>query len=501
MALGDQARDSGRLLISAPQGRSGKTIVTIGLCTALRKRGFLIQPFKKGPDYIDPSWLTLAAGRSCRNLDLFLIPEANLLQSFDRACRGADVAVIEGNMGLFDGLDSVGQGTSAALACLLSAPVLLVVNVSRMTTSIAAMVSGYQSFTPDVSIAGVILNHVAGPRHEEKLKDAVEKYCRIPVVASIPRDLDLRIDERHLGLVPSPESDESKTIVERIGERLEGCFNLEEILKIGWKGTLSHPFPLPPGERESKVEALPAGETGWRVDDREGMSGDQGTKPRIGVIFDRVFNFYYPENFEALTQAGSELVFINSVHDRLPTIDGLYIGGGFPEFFLRELESNQLLREEIREAIERGLPVYAECAGLMYLCEEIWGEDRSYKMVGTIPAKVGLSRKPQGHGYVLARVVAENPIFPTGLTIRGHEFHHSGPLIESEIPCVYRIERGHGIDGKRDGVVYNNMLASYMHLHALGTTEWAEGFVRLVSKTKESMKRISEKDREAVPGR
>src|SRR5512139_2375397 len=243
----------GRLLISSPQGRSGKTIVTVGLCDVLKRRGLSIQPFKKGPDYIDPSWLTLAAGRSCRNLDLFLIPEENLLQSFDRACRGADVAVIEGNMGLFDGLDSVGQGTSAALARLLNAPVLLVVNVSRMTTSIAAMVSGYQSFTPDVSIAGVILNHVAGPRHEKKVKDAVEKYCHIPVVASIPRDLNLHIDERHLGLVPSPESDESKTMVERIGERLGGCFNLEEILKIASKGVPHPSCPLLPGEYHKSV--------------------------------------------------------------------------------------------------------------------------------------------------------------------------------------------------------------------------------------------------------
>ena len=500
MALGDQARDSGRLLVSAPQGRSGKTIVTIGLCTALRKRGFLIQPFKKGPDYIDPSWLTLAAGRSCRNLDLFLIPEANLLQSFDRACRGADVAVIEGNMGLFDGLDSVGQGTSAALACLLSAPVLLVVNVSRMTTSIAAMVSGYQSFTPDVSIAGVILNHVAGPRHEKKLKDAVEKYCHIPVVASIPQDLDLRIDERHLGLIPSPESDESKTIVERIGEKLEGCFNLEEILKIAWKGVPPHPYPLPPGEREGQEKTRPAEERERRLGGSEGMRGDQGTKPKIGVIFDRVFNFYYPENLEALTQAGSELVFINSIHERLPAVDGLYIGGGFPEFFLKELESNQLLREDIREATQAGLPVYAECAGLMYLCEEIRGVDRSYKMVGTIPAKVSLSRKPEGHGYAIARVIAENPIFPRGLTIRGHEFHHSKIHFESEAPCAYRIERGHGIDGNRDGVVYNNVMASYMHLHALGTTEWADGFIRLVSKARDSVGRSRNRDSEAALG-
>ncbi len=491
MALGDQTQGPARLLISAPQGRSGKTIVMIGLCTALRKKGLSIQPFKKGPDYIDPSWLTLATGRSCRNLDLFLIPEINLLRSFDSACRGADVALIEGNMGLFDGLDSVGQGTSAALARLLDAPVLLVVNASRMTTSIAAMVSGYQRFSPDVSIAGVFLNHVAGPRHEKKLRDAIEKYCHIPVVASIPRDLDLHIDERHLGLVPSPESDESKTIVERIGERLGGCFNLEQISQIAWRGTPPHPFPLPPGERGSKTETHPTRNS-------EGMRGDQETKPRIGVIFDRVFNFYYPENLEALIQAGSELIFINSIRDRLPAVDGLYIGGGFPELFLRELESNRLLREDIREAIEGGLPVYAECAGLMYLCEEIRGEDRWYKMVGTIPAKVSLSRKPQGHGYVIAKVVKENPIFPTGLTIRGHEFHHSGLVFETEVPCTYRIERGHGIDGERDGVVYNNVLASYMHLHALGTREWAEGFVSLVSKTRESMKRIRGQDGEAV---
>ncbi len=449
------------LLISSPQGHSGKTIVTVGLCKLLTQRGLTIQPFKKGPDYIDPSWLTVAAGRSCRNLDLFLIPEDSLLQSFHRSCEGVDLAVAEGAMGLYDGLDS--YGTTAEIASLLNLPILLVVNASRMTTSIAAMVKGYQLFQTDIKIAGVILNYVSGRRHEEKLRGAVEQHCGIPVVGSIPRDPDLQIAERHLGLIPSLESDGAISLVERIGKKLEPHLDLESILAIAKAFQSPRPAPFPSGERDEEKEGQPI-------------------KVKIGIMRDRAFNFYYPENLEALKKEGAQLLFINSFTDRLPEVDGLYFGGGFPEFFLEDLEKNRELREDISRAIEAGLPVYAECAGLMYLCRNIHWQGRSYEMVGIIPAEVQLSEKPEGHGYAIAEVIEENPFFPIGLTLRGHEFHHSSLSRLGNLRFAYRVKRGQGIQHQLDGIIYKNLIASYVHLHALGTPEWTRGFISLASK-------------------
>ncbi len=457
------------LLISSPQGHSGKTIVTIGLCNALKRKGLSVQPFKKGPDYIDPSWLTMAAGRSCRSLDLFLIPHDRLIQAFEQACEGTDLAVVEGAMGLYDGLDT--HETTAEIARLFSIPILLVVNTSRMTTSIAAMVKGYQLFRTDIKIAGVILNSVSGPRHEKKLKDAVEKHCEIPVVGSIPRDSDLLIAERHLGLIPSFESGHADSLVERVGHKLESCLDLGGILAIAKEFSPPHPTPLPRGKREI------TGGSGPTRNKRELLGRE--VKAKIGILRDRAFNFYYPENLEALVNEGAEILFVDSFKDRLPKVDGLYIGGGFPEFFLEELEGNRELRHDIAEAIEEGLPIYAECAGFMYLCRSIHWQDRSYEMVGIIPADIELSQRPEGHGYAIAKVVKENPLFPVGLTVRGHEFHHSKVFHLNDSQFAYRVMRGHGMNGREDGIVYKNLFASYIHLHALGTPEWAEGFVAL----------------------
>ncbi len=455
------------LLISSPQGHSGKTIVTVGLCKVLSQRGLSVQPFKKGPDYIDPSWLTVAAGRSCRNLDLFLIPEDRLLRSFYGSCEGVNLAIVEGAMGLYDGLDS--HGTTADIARLFQIPVILVVNTTRMTGSIAAMVKGYQLFQSDIKIAGVILNYVSGRRHEEKLRDAVERHCGIPVLGSIPRDPDLLIAERHLGLIPSRETGEGTSVVERIGKKLEPHLDLEGILAISKESRSPRPFP----SRERNEERR-----------------DQPVKAKIGIMRDRVFNFYYPENLEALKKEGAQLIFINSFVDRLPEVDGLYFGGGFPEFFLEELEKNSELRDDIARAVEAGLPVYAECAGLMYLCRGIHWKGRSYEMVGIIPAEVQLSEKPEGHGYVIAEVLEENPFFPIGLTLHGHEFHHSSLPDPGGLRLAYRIKRGRGIRHQQDGIVYKNLFASYVHLHALGTPEWAEGFVSLASEEKRSNPRV-----------
>ena len=457
----------GSLLISSPQGHSGKTTVTLGLCNVLRRRGLSIQPFKKGPDYIDPSWLTAATTRSCRNLDLFLIPKDRLIQSFQEASAGADLAIVEGAMGLYDGLDS--HGTTAEVARLLRVPILLVVNATRMTGSIAAMVTGYQRFQRDIQIAGVILNYVSGARHERKLRDAVERYCGIPVVGSLPRDPDLHLSERHLGLIPSVESGEPASMIDQIGSKLGSHFDLDGILKIAQTSN----SPRPPGKR-TRVRGI----------------SPETPAVKIGVLRDRAFNFYYPENLEALIDEGAELLFINSFKDRLPEIDGLYVGGGFPEFFLNELEGNGDLRKDIVRAVEKGLPVYAECAGLMYLCRSISWQEKSYEMVGIIPSRVRLSKRPEGHGYVIAEVTANHPFFPPGMTVRGHEFHHSSLLDSKALSLSYQIKKGQGIEGKRDGVVYKNLFASYVHLHALGTPEWAKNFVSLV---------LKEKGRSALP--
>ncbi len=384
------------------------------------------------------------------------------------------MAIIEGAMGLYDGMDSVDHGTTAEVARLLDAPVLLVVNTVRMTGSVAAMVSGYQHFQRDTRIAGVILNYVSGSRHERKLREAVEQHCGIPVVGSIPRDEGLRIEERHLGLIPSLESNEAESSVERIGKKISLCFDLDGILAIAQSSTIAQHFSL--GGEGSGFPLSPQTVNATQT------SKGQAERVRVGILRDRAFTFYYPENVEALEEAGAEVLSINSFKDPLPEVDGLYIGGGFPEFFLEELEKNRRLRKDIANAVEAGLPVYAECAGLMYLCRTISWEGRSYEMVGVIPSDVELSKKPQGHGYVVADVVGENPIFRIGLTLRGHEFHHSNLVNSKDLHFVYRIQRGQGVSGNKDGVVYKNVFGSYVHLHALGTPEWATGFVSLMRK-------------------
>ncbi|HUJ89211.1 MAG TPA: cobyrinate a,c-diamide synthase [Syntrophorhabdales bacterium] len=448
-----------RLMIAAPQGRSGKTTITIALARALRNRGLSVQPFKKGPDYIDPSWLRLAAGTDCFNLDSFFMPEDALLSSFAHRSRGADIALLEGAMGLFDSPEADGKGSAAWLARMLQAPIILVVNAERMTRSVAALVSGFQHFEPGTRLAGVILNHVSGPRHVEKLRDAVERLCAMPVLGAVPRDSALSIAERHLGLVPSGEKEQAESIVEAICDKVATHLNIDAIVATAQQA---------PEHFISELCRIPAARP----------------TSRIGVVTDRAFSFYYPENLEALQEAGADLVSIDALSDHaLPKIDGLYIGGGFPELYAAELEANERLRRDIARRIENGLPTYAECAGLMYLCRAIRWQGRRYEMVGAVPAEVEISKRPQGHGYVELETAVDNPWFPPGFVLRGHEFHHS-KLIAADPPLTtaYTLRRGHGIDGRVDGFLYKNLLASYTHLHALGVPQWAPAFVSLVAR-------------------
>ena len=452
-----------RLVIAAPQGRSGKTTVTLGLCAALTARRLVVQPFKKGPDYIDPSWLTEAAGRPCRTLDpFFLVSPEGVQRAFLKGASGADISLIEGNHGLYDSLDDEGTGSTAAVARWLRAPVVLVVNAARMSRSVAALVQGYQSFEPDTHIAGVVLNQVARSRHEHKLRRAIERHCHIPVVGALPRNEALTIPDRHLGLVPRAEDEALVPALEACRHAVERYVDLDAILDIARAAP-----PIPIGD--------------WRLE----IAGsgapifDPHPPIRIGVVRDRAFTFYYPENLEVLMEAGAELVFIDALRDsHLPGVDALYIGGGFPEVFMEELSANWRLRLDIQAAARGGLPIYAECGGLMYLARRIMWGNRSAEMVGALPCDVELTDRPQGHGYVVAEAVGDNPFLPVGTVIRGHEFHHSRIVNwGGDLPTAYRLTRGNGLGDGRDGLVYRNVLASYTHLHAAGSPGWAEGLV------------------------
>ncbi len=449
-----------RLLISAAHKSSGKTTLSIGLCRALRDRGLAVQPFKKGPDYIDPMWLGQAAGRSCYNLDFYTQERPEILASLHRHADDADLALIEGNKGLYDGLDLEGSNSNAALARLTRTPVILVINVQGMTRGIAPLVLGYQAFEPEVRIAGIILNQIRGSRHEAKLRAVLEHYTDVPVVGAVYHDDAMTISERHLGLVPSNESADAVAFIEHIGRRVGEQVDLEAVLAIAAAAP-----DLPPGE-DDRPPPAPARDV------------------RIAIARDPAFGFYYPDDLEALEAAGAELVPFSPLTDtRLPECDGLFLGGGFPETHMDALATNTAIREAIHTAIESDLPAYAECGGLMYLARALrWGK-REAPMVGLIPAPVKMHERPVGRGYVQLEETADHPwpgapgqpVFPA------HEFHYSAlEDLPASVRFAYRVHRGMGVDGRHDGIVHRNLLASYAHLRDTSHNHWAARFVAFV---------------------
>ena len=444
-------------------------MVSIGLCAALSKRGHAVQPFKKGPDYIDPMWLSLAAGqgssnRPCRNLDLYLMERGDILETFAR--HSAAVNLVEGNKGLYDGLALDGSNSNAALAKLLDLPVFLVVDARGMTRGIAPLILGYQAFDRDIDIAGVILNNLGGSRHEAKLRAVIEHYTDVPVIGAIHHDERLAIVERHLGLMPSNESHLAAAKINQIGDAIAEQVDLDKLLALSQKEPLDVP-------RKASVTRLPCGD-----------------RVRVGIARDRAFGFYYADDLDALEAAGAELVPFDTLRDtHLPEVDALYIGGGFPETCAAELEANSVLRDEIRQAIENGMPAYAECGGLMYLSRSIEYQGRRYRMVGAIPGDVKMHDKPVGRGYVHLREDTAHP-WPRpnapAKQIKAHEFHYSSlENLPSNTRFAYHVERGHGINGERDGLVLHNLLASYTHLRTIGSCYWATRFVAFIQDCKE----------------
>jgi cobyrinic acid a,c-diamide synthase len=446
-----------RLLISAAHKSSGKTTVSLGLCAALAERGLTVQPFKKGPDYIDPMWLGKAAGRPCYNLDFYCMSHEEILTSVGHYSAGTDIVLIEGNKGLFDGLDLDGSNSNAALATLTHTPVILVLDARGMTRGIAPLILGYQTFDPAVRIAGVILNQLGGSRHEAKLRTVIEHYTDVPVIGGVHRNDAMQIVERHLGLVPSNEDSAAGNKIREISQLIREQVDLDQLLAIAGSEALT--FTPPPG-------AAPA---------------TAGTPVKIGIARDAAFGFYYPDDLDALTRAGAQLVTFNTLTDtELPDMDGLFIGGGFPESHMQALAANTALKTRLKTAINNGLPTYAECGGLMYLTRTLSWRDRHAGMVGIIPADTVMHSRPQGRGYVRLRETAAAPwpgSQPPG-EFAAHEFHYSSlENITEPLQFAYQVIRGYGIDGSNDGIVINNLLACYSHMRDTGQHHWARRFV------------------------
>ncbi|MBW1780071.1 MAG: cobyrinate a,c-diamide synthase [Deltaproteobacteria bacterium] len=450
-----------RVIIAALKGGSGKTILSLGLVAAWREKGHSIAPFKKGPDFIDAGWLAFAADRACYNLDPFLMNEKQIVRSFLSQSMGSDVSLIEGNRGLYDGLDIDGCCSTAELAKLLKTPVLIILDVSMATRTMAAIIKGCQVFDPELTIAGVILNRVAGLRQEALIRGAIETYCGLPVVGTVPRLKENFFPERHMGLVPFQERDQAEKAVSWAKKTVQKHLQLEKIWEISHALKEIGPPPEDAGSGASH-----------RIHHRP---------PRIGFIRDRAFWFYYPENLEQLKRMGAVLIEVDAITSpKLPHLDALYIGGGFPETQAQALADNRNFRKSLREEIEKGLPVYAECGGFMYLGERVLVDTRSYPMVGAISVDFILQKRPQGHGYTVLEVNAQNPYYAVGETVKGHEFHYSRPVFSSEedLTFVFKVARGRGLDGVRDGVCRKNVLATYTHVHAAGNPNWAKGLFR-----------------------
>jgi cobyrinic acid a,c-diamide synthase len=454
-----------RLFVSAAHKSSGKTTVCIGLCAALRGRGEIVQPFKKGPDYIDPLWLGLAAGRPCYNLDAYLMGTDEIRAQVARSMRGATLGIVEGNKGLYDGLDLHGSNSNAAMAALLGTPVVLVIDARGMTRGIAPLILGYQAFDPKIRIAGVILNQLGGSRHEAKLRAVIEHYTGVPVLGAVQHDERIAIVERHLGLVPSNEAEGARRRIGEIAAHIAAQVDLDRVL-----ATARGAPPLPAGAPAPQAAA--------------------GPPVRIGIARDAAFGFYYPGDLEALRSAGAELVSFDALHaEHLPAVDGLFIGGGFPETHMEALAANASLRHELHEAIEGGMPAYAECGGLMYLARGIEWDGRRAEMAGVIPADIVMHRRPVGRGYVHLRETGHGlwprPPVARAPVIHAHEFHYSSvENLAPDVAFAYEVERGHGIDGRHDGIVHKNLLASYAHLRDVAGNPWARRFVDFVRSRK-----------------
>jgi len=459
-----------RIVISGLSGDSGKTVVSCGLLASFINRGLQVSTFKKGPDYIDSAWLSFVSGKPARNLDSYLMGFPAVKYSFAKNADRHGINVIEGNRGLFDGVDISGTHSTAELAKALTAPVIIVQNITKVTRTAAANILGCMKLDPDLNIAGVILNQVAGERHGKVAKDSIEGITGITVVGMIPKlSAKFILPSRHLGLITPEEFEEKSEIINDLRNVIEENVDVSKIIELSQNViSLDH-------ENKNTINQ---------------DYSTKHTKVKIGYFRDQSFSFYYPENLELLADAGADMIPISPASKAdLEDLDALYIGGGFPETNLKSLASNNSMFSLLRKLVEDCLPVYAECGGLMYLAEEIQWKGNAYSLSGILPIKIKMFDKPQGHGYSEVVVDNENPFFDLGCNIKGHEFHYSKIIdFSPDLKSSFSVLRGLGCFNNRDGLTYKNVFASYLHVHALATPEWVKGMIRCAHSYQEQKK-------------
>lgn len=439
-----------RIVIAGTNSGVGKTTIVTGLLAYFHSKGYRVQPFKVGPDYIDPGFHGKAAGRNSYNLDTWMTPPERLVPTFTSLSEGADISIIEGVMGLYDG-GANGISSTADIAKKLKAPVILVLDCKSVGYSIAATALGFREYDKDVEIAGVILNRLGTDRHEAMVREVMEKI-HMPVIGAFHRDDSLKTPERHLGLTPVTEI-ETQELIHHMGEAAGQWVDTEKLLQIAQEAA--------PLDKEEEIEAL------------------SKKHVRIGVARDEAFSFYYPASLEALERRGAKLVDFSPLTDsHIPDVDGLIFGGGFPEMFLHELENNHSMKASIQKAAEEGMPIYAECGGLMYLCETIQGFDGdSYEMAGLVPGICEMQKKLQRVGYVTGKALRKSIIAGEGDTLKGHEFHFSTLSCDADFPWAYSLQGTRQKTGHLEGYAKDNVLASYLHLSFDGNPKAADKFL------------------------
>ncbi len=458
----DEKRRYAGHFVSAPWRSSGKSMVSMGLARAATRRSTLVQTFKKGPDYIDPLWLKAASHNPCYNLDPFIQNDAELHRTFNANIN--QLVLVEGTMGLHDGLAVDGSDSNAAIANCLNMPVLLVVDCRGMHRTIASLVNGIVQFNPDVAFTGLILNRIRSSRHASKIECALTEYCDVDVIGVVAENDQLHIDERELGLVPAPDHAIANQFIDTVADVLESSCDIDRLLLPNLSSTTV--------SADSQFSAA-------AIHDLSHIS--------IAIARDEAFHFYYEDDLKELRSRGVQLIEFSPLRDTLPAdIDGLLIGGGFPERHVAALSENLACRAAIARAVEDGLPVRAECGGLMYLCQSIEVSNVVWPMVDVIKGAVSMQTRPQGRGYM--KLAHKNgPIASAQVSdiLPAHEFHHSTIAFDTEPEYAFRVSRGHGIDGKHDGVCVHNVIASYAHFRHTESTPWIDWFLDTVQRSKQ----------------
>lgn len=444
-----------RMVIAGTGSGVGKTTLTIGLMSAIKKSGLIVQGFKCGPDYIDPSYHTAVTKRASRNLDSWMLTKHDVLDIFTHGSQGSDISIIEGVMGFFDGKNpETNEGSTAEISVITKSPVLLVVNCESMARSAAAIVKGFQMFAEGPTIVAVIANKVGSEGHFQLVKKAIEQECHIPVIGYLKRELDIEIPERHLGLIPSMERGELDSFFDQIGTLVSETVDIDKLLQLA----IAEPLKV---SRESSI-----------------FEKKRDRVVKIAVAKDSAFNFYYPENLEIMEAKGMELVYFSPLADeQLPEeMDGLYLGGGFPEEFAQELAVNQKAKRAIKEAIEKGLPTLAECGGFMYLTESIETTDKTkYEMAGVIPGSVQMQSQLASLGYREISGQKDNFLLEN-LCAKGHEFHYSTfQAADAEVPYAYETKGMRGVS--KEGYLLHHLVAGYTHFHFASCPEMVENWI------------------------